>query len=1256
MTTSHPAIHLGHGPLQAPAARASGGHVTLSGGRYSCIRHVDAMPPFLMSIVSASDLWLFVSSSGGLTAGRVDADRALFPYITDDKLTESFEHSGPKTVLRVTRSGRRSLWEPFSDRGRGIYRVERTLFKHVLGHEVLFEEINHDLGLAFGYGWRASDAFGFVRTAWLSEAASAPCSVSVLDGLQNLLPAGVSAALQGGMSNLVDAYKRSELEPGTGLGLFTLSSITTDRAEPSESLRATTVFALGLAGADHLLSSAQLERFRLGEPPLPEVDVRGRRGAYLVHDDVALGAGETRRWRIVADVGADHARVVALVTALGGARLRATADGAAGGAADDAADGAAGGAADDAADGAASTDRADDAEAVGRRLDEDLLRSDEALEAIVASADGFQWTADEAATDHHLASVLFNLMRGGVFVADERVTRSDLIDFVATRNRAVLTAHGDFFDALPDTVAYRDLVSRAAETGEADLERLCRSYLPLAFSRRHGDPSRPWNRFTINVRNPDGRLRLDYQGNWRDIFQNWEALAHAFPGFVTGMITVFLSATTADGYNPYRVTRDGIEWEAPEAGQTWANIGYWSDHQVIYLQKLLEVAERFDPDALDGLLQRRVFSHANVPYRIASYRAMLADPYDTIEFDGGLHRRIVAAVIRDGTDARLVHDRDGATLHVSMAEKLLVLLLVKLANLVPEGGIWMNTQRPEWNDANNALVGKGLSVVTTAYLYRTVVFLQRLCDGRDVTVSHEVRTFLDAVEAGLRLHEPSLAGGFDDRRRMAFMDALGAAGSVYRRGLYESGLSGAQDEIGGASLAAFLELARRHLEHTLRANRRSDALYHAYNVLALDGGRAPGEAAVAADGQPAPDDQAALAGRATIRHLDEMLEGQVAILSSGLLATPEALELLASLRASRLYRADQHSYVLYPDRDLPGFLAKNRIARERLRDSALLSALVERGDTRIVVRDAEGDAHFHGDFRNATDVRRALADLARDERWAELVADDGDAVAALFEALFDHASFTGRSGTFFAYEGLGSIYWHMVSKLLLAVQEVHARARAAGEPAAHLQALAAAYHDVRDGLGFNKAPAEFGAFPADPYSHTPAHAGAQQPGMTGQVKEDVLARWGELGVEVQGGRLGFAPSLLRRAEFLEEATAPVVRSVGGAVTLPLERGTLGFTFCQVPVVYRLVDDGHHVAVVRRDGSAQTFTDGFLDRDTSREVFERRGSVERITVAVPASALVGDPGTQPRVRTAIGPESSADPRAPTHPAPARRSPT
>ena len=70
---------------------------------------------------------------------------------------------------------------------------------------------------------------------------------------------------------------------------------------------------------------------------------------------------------------------------------------------------------------------------------------------------------------------------------------------------------------------------------------------------------------------------------------------------------------------------------------------------------------------------------------------------------------------------------------VNLIEKLLVSLLAKLANYIPEAGLWLNTQRPEWNDANNALVGHGVSVVTLCHLRRFVVFLRdassasRLC-------------------------------------------------------------------------------------------------------------------------------------------------------------------------------------------------------------------------------------------------------------------------------------------------------------------------------------------------------------------------------------------------------------------------------------------------------------------------------------------------------------------------------------------------
>ncbi len=139
----------------------------------------------------------------------------------------------------------------------------------------------------------------------------------------------------------------------------------------------------------------------------------------------------------------------------------------------------------------------------------------------------------------------------------------------------------------------------------------------------------------------------------------------------------------------------------------------------------------------------------------------------------------------------------------------------------------------------------------------------------------------------------------------------------------------------------------------------------------------------------------------------------------------------------------------------------------------------------------------------------------------ELRTELNEAILDLWEEIFHHRSFTGRGNTFFAFEGLGSIYWHMVAKLLLAVQESHDRALRAEQPLEKVGALADAYDDIRCGFGFTKTVTRFGAFPTDPYSHTPRHTGAQQPGMTGQVKEEILTRLDELGVEVENGCLGF---------------------------------------------------------------------------------------------------------------------------------------
>ncbi len=1157
---------VGHTPIKGNKKTTAGSFVQLDGELYYRIGHYDQMPPFFMSLVSSADHWLFIASSGGLTAGRQNADSALFPYETEDKIAAHNELTGGRTILRVTRNGRfgddqdklTHLWEPFSTRYAGMYRCDRHLYKNIYGNKLIFEEVNHDLGVTVRTAWRTGDRFGFVRTCLLQNDAADTCQIELLDGLQNVLPYGANTALQGTMSSLLHAYKRNELEPETGLGIFTLSATLTDRAEPSESLLATVVWQLGVDNPTHLLSTAQMDGFRHGRSLTPEHDICGRPGAYLVSASFELPPGEVKQWHIIADVNQDHTAVSRLIHLL-----------------------------------------RQDETAVEQAIEADIAQGTADVVRYVAAADGLQLSAQLATTAHHFANVLFNIMRGGIFANGTYLKKQDLLNFVEGRNRAVLQAQADWFAGLPDQITIRDLYAKAAKSDNPDLIRLCYEYLPLTFSRRHGDPSRPWNYFSINLKQPDGSPRLDYQGNWRDIFQNWEPLVYAFPDYTIGTVAKFLNATTADGYNPYRVTRAGIEWEVPEPDNPWSNIGYWSDHQIIYLQKLLEVARQTQPGALARLWHQSVFTYANVPYRLKPYPEMLADWYDTIVFDWNSEKEIEKAVAHLGSDGRLHHDENNHIIHVTMTEKLLVLLLAKLTNLVPEGGIWMNTQRPEWNDANNALVGKGLSVVTAAYLRRFIAFwLVQLedVDGDEFVVNTAVVSLFTAVQKILTMYQQHVKSGFSDEARRAIMDALGMAATAYRETIYQNGIPPTEATIDAAALREFLTLAQTYIEETLHANRRPDGLTHSYNILHLD------------------------ENGAAVEHLYLMLEGQVALLSSGMLAAEEALALLQSLRHSQLYRADQHSYMLYPNRKLPGFLDKNNVSAEQVAGSKLVEALAAAGDGRLIARDAAGVFHFNGRFRNANDVNRVLDQLAQEPAYAALVQTERTRILNLFEETFNHRTFTGRSGTFFAYEGLGSIYWHMVSKLLLAVQECYLLALNAEADTAVTNGLAAAYYDIRAGLSFNKTPEVYGAFPTDPYSHTPWDSGARQPGMTGQVKEEILTRWGELGIALQNGQLHFVPTLLQDDEFLTApATFAFLDVAGQNQTVALPAGSLAFTFCQTPIVYVQGEEAQ-IEVLNRDGRSRTMPGTHLDATTTQHILNRDARIQQVRVIIPKFQL------------------------------------
>ena len=1130
-------IRLGLAAVPDRAARVEGGLVEWRKDTYYRIAAYDTMNPFFISVMSDSDLWMYVSSRGGLTAGRGNADQALFPYETVDKLHVSHGHTGPRTVIRCHGDEEIHIWQPFSDDGRFRYEIGRSIYKHLLGCEIWFEEKNLSLGLLFRYGWRPSDRYGWVRTAELVNESAKQMSLEMLDGVQNLLPAGVGTGLQDSLSSLVDAYKISECDPETKVALYRLTSNIIDRAEASEALRATVVWQAGLPEAATVLDGTKWDEFMLGEGLGPGRELHGRRGSYLLNAELTLAPGEARTWHMALDTPVDQAAVVELRNSL-------------------------------------DND-------MGPTLEEHIELGRERLSRLLAGADAFQVSGDPIATAHHVSNVLYNIGRGGVLPNQYQVERNDLVDFIETRNGPVAERHNAWLENLPASLSLTELRQRAEGTGDTDLVRLCLEYLPLVFSRRHGDPSRPWNRFSIVMKNPDGSPLYAYQGNWRDIFQNWEALCRSFPECLEPMIAKFVNASTADGFNPYRVTRDGIDWELADPEDPWSSIGYWGDHQIVYLLKLLEASLAHHPGRLPAMLSQDIFCYADVPYDIRPYGDIVEDPQKTIDFNWERQRATDERVAEIGNDGRLVH-RDGSAVHVNLAEKLLVPILAKLSSFVPGGGIWMNTMRPEWNDANNALAGNGMSVVTACYLHRHLGFCAALVGDSETDafkLSSRVAEWLAEMRDVIR---EQAEGPVDDCRRRAFMDAAGGAFSKYRRAIYSEG-PGERVEVGADDMVDLFLLARSLVGSTIRANRREDGLFHAYNILHLS------------------------EGTATVTTLPLMLEGQIAAMSSGLLTPDGAVTLLKALRASALYREDQDTYVLYPVKHLPAYLEMNRVPDSVLQASPTLAAMVEGGDGRIVKRDSNGQLRFHPDMHNAGAL---AAELGSDFPKAE-----ARAILEAYEQVFNHKAFTGRSGTMYGYEGINCIYWHMNAKLLLAVQEAFDGAVAGGASEEVVEELRSRYFDIRGGLGFAKDPAVFGAFPLDPYSHTPGFAGARQPGMTGQAKEEILTRWGELGVHVQGGKISFRPLLLLDLEFLEEsAEFSYVDRNGSRQAVPVERGSFAFTLCQVPVLCAR-GDIERVVVSTTDGKRLLLEGDTIPEDLSAEVFGRTGAVKQIEVTV-----------------------------------------
>ena len=189
----------------------------------------------------------------------------------------------------------------------------------------------------------------------------------------------------------------------------------------------------------------------------------------------------------------------------------------------------------------------------------------------------------------------------------------------------------------------------------------------------------------------------------------------------------------------------------------------------------------------------------------------------------------------------------------------------------------------------------------------------------------------------------------------------------------------------------------------------------------------------------------------------------------------------------------------------------------------------------------------------------------------------------------------------------------MISKLLLAVQESIMRSDELGSP--RTSELINSYYDIRAGIGFNKTPSNYGAFPTDPYSHTPKKSGAKQPGMTGQVKEEIITRLGELGISIIGGSIHINPRFLKKKELLQEKTDfTYIDHSGNKKSAAADPQTLIFTYCGVP--FRIIQSQNdYLIVLKSNKSSREDKKRILTREESLSIFKREGIISEIQIGM-----------------------------------------
>jgi hypothetical protein len=100
----------------------------------------------------------------------------------------------------------------------------------------------------------------------------------------------------------------------------------------------------------------------------------------------------------------------------------------------------------------------------------------------------------------------------------------------------------------------------------------------------------------------------------------------------------------------------------------------------------------------------------------------------------------------------------------------------------------------------------------------------------------------------------------------------------------------------------------------------------------------------------------------------------------------------------------------------------------------------------------------------------------------------------------------------------------------------------------------------------------------------------------------------------------FDPCLLRKEEFLGDPKVFTFVNVNGeSASLNLDKNSLGFTFCQIPVIYTLSNTGGVEIIF--SNRTESYDSMKLNRDVSQKIFGRTGEINKILVGIKSEKLI-----------------------------------